>query len=102
LDGVHVISVAALEAEVPALAPLAATRTRMEYYFTCTPLLIRHVMRASPPGTSVAYLDADLFFFGPPAAVFTAMGDESIGIIEHRYAPRLARRLAKYGRFNVG
>ncbi|MDP3209357.1 MAG: hypothetical protein Q8M65_09440, partial [Rhodoglobus sp.] len=24
------------------------------------------------------------------------------GIIEHRYQPRLARRLAKYGRFNVG
>jgi hypothetical protein len=102
IPGVEVITVAALEADVPELAGLKASRTRMEYYFTCTPLLIRYVMGRSPAGTSVAYLDADLFYFDSPASVFDAMGGGSIGIIEHRYPERLQRRLAKYGRFNVG
>jgi hypothetical protein len=102
LPGVEVITVADLEAEVPELPALAMQRTRMEYYFTCTPLLIRHVMRRSADGMSVAYLDADLFFFDRPDSVFQQMGDGSIGIIEHRYPVRLERRLSKYGRFNVG
>jgi hypothetical protein len=102
LPGVEVLTVADLESEVAGLAPLKAERTRMEYYFTCTPLLVRHVMRRSPAGTSVAYLDADLFYFASPQSVFDEMGSSSVGIIEHRYPARLARRLAKYGRFNVG
>jgi hypothetical protein len=102
IEGVEVIRVGELEAEVAELSALASSRTRMEYYFTCTPLLVRHVMRRSPAGTAVAYLDADLFFFDSPELVFDAMGEGSIGIIEHRYPERLARRLAKYGRFNVG
>jgi hypothetical protein len=97
-----VITVADLEAEVPGLAPLRDERTRMEYYFTCTPLLVRYVMRHSPAGTGVAYLDADMWFFSDPGSVWHELGDGSIGIIEHRYPARLQRRLAKYGRFNVG
>jgi hypothetical protein len=102
IPGVEVITVSELEHEVAELAPLKTARTRMEYYFTCTPLLVRHVMRRSEPGTSVAYLDADLFYFGSPQSVFDELGSGSVGIIEHRYPPRLATRLAKYGRFNVG
>lgn len=102
IEGVQVIRVGELEAEVAGLSALASSRTRMEYYFTCTPLLVRHVMRHSPAGTAVAYLDADLFYFDSPQSVFDAMGEGSVGIIEHRYPERLARRLAKYGRFNVG
>ena len=102
LPGVRVISVSALEAAVPELPAVKAERSRMEYYFTCTPLLVRYVMDQSAPATSVAYLDADLWYFSDPASVFEAMGDGSVGIIEHRYPARLATRLAKYGRFNVG
>jgi hypothetical protein len=102
IPGVEVITVEALEQTVPGLAGLRSERSRMEYYFTCTPLLVRYVMDQSPRGTSVAYLDADLWFFGDPGSVFAAMGGGSVGIIEHRYPPRLERRLAKYGRFNVG
>jgi len=102
LPGVVPITVAELEAAVPELLPLKADRTRMEYYFTMTPLLVRHVMDAHPEPIVVAYLDADLYFFGDPREVVKALGTGSVGIIEHRYRPRLARRLAKYGRFNVG
>ena len=103
IPGVHLLTVADLETAVPQLAPLKSQRSRMEYYFTTTPLLVHWVMDKYPDATTaVAYLDADLFYFADPSLVFDAMGDGSVGIIEHRYPPRLAKRLAKYGRFNVG
>jgi len=102
LPGVTSLRVAELEAAIPELASLRAERSRMEYYFTTTPLLVKHVMAKYSEPTTVIYLDADLYFYGDPAQVVTALGDGSVGIIEHRYQPRLARRLAKYGRFNVG
>ena len=101
--GVRAILVDELERAEPELEPLKATRTRMEYYFTCTPLLIRYAMNAvNTPGSVAIYLDADLFFLDAPQKAIAALGEKSVGIIEHRYPPRLATRLAKYGRFNVG
>lgn len=103
LPGVHAITVGDIEAVEPGLAAVKAGRSRMEYYFTCTPLLIRYVMKSyGGVPTSVIYLDSDLYFFDDPQQVLDAMGDGSVGIIEHKYSPLLARRLAKYGRFNVG
>jgi hypothetical protein len=103
LPGVTAISIGDLEAAEPALEPLKSERSRMEYYFTTTPLLMRWVMdRTAQPGTVAIYLDADLFFFDDPSLVLDALGDGSIGIIEHRYPPKRAQALAKYGRFNVG
>ena len=103
MPGVQAILVNELEAAEPALAPLKETRSRMEYYFTCTPLLIRFAMnRVGKPGTVAIYLDADLYFVDAPQRAIEALGSGSVGIIEHRYPARLATRLAKYGRFNVG
>jgi len=103
LPGVNVLTIEDIEDAEPQLPPLKALRSRMEYYFTSTPLLVRWVMdRQSDPETVVVYLDADLFFFDQPSRVFDALGDGSVGIIEHGYPARLAKRLAKYGRFNVG
>lgn len=102
IPGVNVVPVDALEQTVPGLLALKTARSRMEYYFTCTPLLLRWVMNHYAEPTTVIYLDSDLYFFDDPSKVLAAMGDASIGIIEHRYVPRLQRRLGKYGRFNVG
>ncbi|MEO7017179.1 MAG: hypothetical protein ABI130_00030, partial [Leifsonia sp.] len=98
-----VITARDLESAVPELAPLRATRTRMEYYFTQTPLLMRYVMDVlGTPGSVAIYLDADLFFFGSPSRVLDALGEGSVGIIEHRYPAKLEKKLAKYGKYNVG
>jgi hypothetical protein len=103
MPGVSAILVDELERTEPELLALKETRSRMEYYFTCTPLLVRYAMNAiGKPGTAAIYLDADLFFFDRPQLAIDALGDGSVGIIEHRYPTRLAKRLAKYGRFNVG
>lgn len=103
LPGVTALMITDIEAEEPELPPLRSQRSRMEYYFTATPLLIRWVIRRqTDPSTVVIYLDSDLSFSDDPQLVLDALGDGSVGIIEHKYPPRLASRLSKYGRFNVG
>lgn len=103
LPGVTAVTIADIEAAEPALPPLKSQRSRMEYYFTATPLLMKWVMAMqADPRTVVIYLDADLFFFDDPSLVLDALGSGSVGIIEHKYPPRVAASLAKYGRFNVG
>lgn len=103
LPGVHTLNITDIEVSEPTLLPLRSLRSRMEYYFTCTPLLIRHVMKKlDTPGSVTIYLDGDLFFFDDPARVITALETDSVGIIEHRYPLKAARKLEKFGRFNVG
>jgi hypothetical protein len=102
LPGVFTLTMSDVEAAEPLLAPLRASRSRMEYIFTSTPLLMRWVMNQHDEGTVVIYLDSDLYFFDSPARVLDALGTGSVGIIEHKYPERVAARLAKYGRFNVG
>lgn len=102
-ENVFVINIGELERAEPSLLPLKVQRSRMEYYFTCTPPLIRYVMnQLATPGSVAIYLDADLYFYKDPQLVISAMGKGSIGIIEHRYPDSVAKKLAKYGRFNVG
>jgi hypothetical protein len=103
LPGVFTLAMTDIEAAEPLLSPLKADRSRMEYIFTSTPLLMRWVTnRQEDPETVVIYLDSDLFFFDAPSLVLDALGSGSVGIIEHKYPARLASKLAKYGQFNVG
>ncbi|GAB2823952.1 hypothetical protein GCM10027022_13220 [Alpinimonas psychrophila] len=102
-ENVFIISITEIEESEPRLAPLRSQRSHMEYYFTCTPLLIKFVMeKLETPGSIAIYLDADLYFFSSPNLVINDLGSESVGIIEHRYPDNVAANLAKYGRFNVG
>ncbi len=80
---------------------LKKNRSRIEYYFTCTPSLPLYIFRRQPEISMVTYLDADLFFFDSPAPLFDEIADNSIAIIGHRYARRLSRR-SRYGSYNVG
>ena len=104
LPNVFTLTIAEIEAAFPELLPLKSSRSRMEYYFTTTPLVMRWVLNQyeNPAETTVVYLDSDLYFFDDPKLVLDSVGVGSIGIIEHRYPRSQQKRLAKYGRFNVG
>lgn len=100
---VIVIELQKLEEHEPRLLEVKESRTKMEYYFTCTPILIDFVMTVfTAKDEYVVYLDADLYFFDSPDEIFTDLDNGSIGIIEHKYSPRLDIKLQVYGRFNVG
>ncbi len=54
-----------------------------------------------PDNAQLTYLDADMMFFSDPQIIFDEIGDNSIGIIPHRFTPQNRARLEKNGRFNV-
>ena len=101
LPGVRLLPVAALIAAHPRLAAAQSDRTRLEFYFTCTPWLMRHLLPELPPGELLTYLDADLYFFGSPQPVYDEIGTASIAITPHRF-PAALTRLDHRGKFNSG
>jgi hypothetical protein len=103
LPNIEVISISVLEVFEPRLPSLKMTRSKMEYYLTCTPLLVKYALEKTSSTQALSiYLDADLYFFANPDNVLADLTGADVGIIEHRYPAHRAEKLAKYGRFNVG
>lgn len=101
LPEVELISLPELEQGDSALLEAKKDRSRLEYYFTCTPSLPLHVLRQHPDVGLITYLDADLFFFSDPQPLFDQLGSGSVGIIPHHFSHRVADRV-RFGKFNVG
>jgi hypothetical protein len=101
-SGVECLALEDLENHSPELLNAKADRTAMEYVFTLTPFLIKFLLLRTRRNEVVAYLDADLFFFGLPSTVTDAMEGMDVGIIPHSYSNFNANLASKYGTFNVG
>lgn len=101
LANVELILIDELEREDPALRWAKSNRSRIEYYFTCTPAIPLYVLEHFPEVDLITYIDADMFFFSDPAAVFEEVTDASVVIVSHRYTPQ-AQKLNAYGIYNVG
>ena len=95
------VRLADFEAADPEVAATRASRSAIEYYFTCTPAWMLFVLRREAEAEWVTYLDGDLFFFASPGIIYEELGDAAAAIIPHRYTARLAR-LRKFGTYNVG
>jgi len=95
LENVTVVSLE--EFEGPELLAVKPSRSRVEYFWTCTPSIVRYVLDRFPVG-ACTYLDADIYFWASPAILFEEMGDNSVLITEHRYTPRYdhSETLGKY------
>ena len=82
-----VVTLDELEAFDHELLGVKHDRTAVEYCWTATPALPRYVFAHEPDVDEVTYLDADLLFFADPQPLFDEMGDRSVLITPHRYAP---------------
>ena len=82
-------------------AATRSSRSTIEYYFTCTPAWLLHVMERETTAEWVTYLDGDLYFFESPESIFVELKDAAVAIIPHRYTDKL-QRLRKFGIYNVG
>ena len=102
LPGLRPIALEDFEAGDAALLQAKQNRSRVEYYFTCSPSLPRYLFRIQPDLEAITYLDADMYFFGPPTAIFQEIGDASIAIIGHRFPPSGAAMAELFGINNVG
>lgn len=101
LPRVDLIPLHEVERGDAALAGARQDRSRVEYYWTLTPTILRWILAARPDAESLTYLDADLFFFSAPDPVFAEMGDASILIHGHRFPPAW-KAMEENGVFNVG
>jgi hypothetical protein len=102
LPDVRPISVRELEVWDPDLAQARDDRSRIEYYFTCSPVWPLYLLDHIPAVETVTYLDADLFFYSSPEAVFAELiQGSSILIVPHRF-PLADQWKEQFGIYNVG
>jgi hypothetical protein len=87
LPNLDTVALAELEAHDPELLATKADRSPVEYCWTATPALPLHLLHTRPHVDRVTYLDADLLFFADPQLLFDAIGEASICITPHRFAP---------------
>ena len=101
LPGVQLIKLDDFERGNQALRQAKQNRSRIEYYFTCTPSLSLYVLNNFPEVDLITYVDADLYFYADPKQIFQEIRDYSIAIIEHHYAPQY-KKMEICGKYNVG
>ena len=76
------------------------TRTSAEYCWTSTSSTILYVLENFNVD-SCTYIDADIYFYAFPKAIFDEMGDNSILITEHRFSDIYLSELPISGRYCV-
>ena len=90
------------EIEDDRMRVVRSSRTVGEYCWTCTTPWLLYLMQRHSAGTVITYVDADLYFYSDPIVVLEELGNGSILIHEHDFAPEHATLEAAAGRFNVG
>ena len=101
LPDLRPIAQAEFERGDDALLAAKAVRSKVEYYFTCSPSWPLYLLKQNPEIALLTYLDADLYFYHSPEPIFDEMGDGSILIVGHRFPERL-KFLEIHGVYNVG
>ncbi len=101
LPHVTLVTLQELENHNPELLTSKCNRSLIEYYFTCTPSFLLYLLSRYQHIAFITYLDADIYFFADPTAIFQEIGENSIAIIPHRFTPRL-HDFEKFGKYNVG
>ncbi len=100
LASVHILPLSVFESAMN-MKPVRESRSRVEYFWTAASSLCEYLIREYPID-QLTYLDSDLFFFQDPEIVFNEIGERSIAIIPHRFAPQDRNRLEPNGLYNVG
>lgn len=101
LPSMRLIRQAEFEADDAELTATKTNRSKVEYYWTCTPSLPLHILRVDPSVDIVTYLDADIFFYSDPQPLFDELGSGSILITEHRWSSDVALWAEPAGYYNV-
>ena len=61
---------------------------------------MQHILDINPNINALTYLDADLYFFDSPEAIFKEAVDCNVTIVSHKFNTRL-KKFEKYGKYNV-
>jgi len=83
----------------PELSSVRASRSTVEFYFTCTAAWILHLLKTNANIERLTYLDADLYFYSSPEVLIHDALDEAILISSHGDNADCNTQL--YGKYNV-
>jgi len=83
------------------LLSIKDSRSAIEYCWTCTSSLPLYILNKTPSIDSIAYIDADVYFYSDPSVLYEEMGNNSIGIVKHNYSARYRKYEKIHGKFNV-
>jgi hypothetical protein len=100
-DRMRLVRLRDVEQFDPEAATTRSTRSLVEYFWTLTPVLPLYVLDRAPEAQVVTYLDADLFFYSGADHVLRELGDRSLLVHCHDFAPAY-RGFESVGLFNVG
>jgi hypothetical protein len=89
-----------LEHADAALLTAKKNRSTVEYYFTLSPALPRHLLEQMSGIDSITYLDSDLLFYSSPQPIFDELALGSVVIVAHRFPAEL-RHMSIFGMYNV-
>ena len=97
-----IITVRLSEFETPVLKEIKTNRSVSEYFWTCTPLLIRYVLEERNE-KECTYLDADMFFYSNPSVLLEEMekAGKSVMFVPHNFAKRLNGKEKVVGQYCV-
>lgn len=97
------IRLADIEFWDPAFAACKENRTRVEYYFTLSPVLPLYILAHYSGIDILAYLDSDLYFFSSPEKLYQVLGGKSLLIVKHDYypAPHFYECVKISGKYNM-
>lgn len=101
LRAVKPLPLGEVETKDPDLLRVKPSRTLVEYYFTCSPVLPLVLFERDPSIDRLTYLDADLYFLSPPGPILDEIGESPLAVVPHRY-PADRPEDAQWGKFNVG
>lgn len=82
------------------LLSVKSGRTIGEYCWTATPKTIHYIIKNFNVDICT-YIDADIYFYSSPKAIFDEIGDNSILITEHRFSPEYKGEEKKSGKYCV-
>ncbi len=102
LEHARILSHTDIEEEELKLLTLKEERSKAEYCWTCTPVIIEYVLKHFPVEHCV-YVDADLYFFANPQILFTEIENAGANVVitPHRFSSsakdqHFLRRSGKY------
>ncbi len=101
LPSVNLVSIESFLKDDVELIAAAGNRSKIEFYFTCSPSMPIYVLNHFQDVNQITYLDADLYFFSDVEPLFQEIAQHSIAIIPHRFAWH-GKYFEKYGKYNVG
>ncbi len=90
-----------VEKRDPSLVRAKQNRSIVEYYWSIKAIFALYLIDQNSQIDAIAYLDADLFFFSSPDAIWDGLGENSVLIHPHRFSKELIFQ-ERYGLYNAG